>query len=447
MKKITPIITGLIALFLIIQIQSANAQYTITNSALDVGNPGGLRTVIDGSTSGETIILAYNAGSDTTNKWSNSITIPFSFKFNGVPVTQFCVNKNGLLTFTNSVAGTNVDTALNTNTALPNTSLPNNTICYFWEDFASTPLDANDDIYTSVVGNAPHRQFWVRNHSYKLGSMAFSYFALVFEEFTNDIHIVDMNRHSSNCTATVAIQINSTTAYQVSSGLNSAAGSPNIIMGDGYSNPADNEYYTFMHRVPNDAGISLLKFGNPCIGLNSVEVELINYGSNTLSSAKIHWSINGIVQPSTLSWTGSISSNQSTLVTIGNYIFNTATTYNIKAWTTLPNSLVDSNNINDSAYVSGIQTGISGIYTINPGSPAGGTNFMSFSSAIAFLSANRLCGPIVFDVASGIYNEQITIGNIPGSSSINTITFQSTTGNKNNVILGLIEKTWLLFFK
>src|SRR5688572_5407977 len=65
-----------------------------------------------------------------------------------------------------------------------------------------------------------------------------------------------------------------------------------------------------------------------------------------------------------------------------------------------------------------------GTYTINSGQSTGGSNFQSFTDAVAALSCG-ISGPVIFNVAagSGPYNEQITIPAIGGTSAINTITF------------------------
>jgi len=72
-----------------------------------------------------------------------------------------------------------------------------------------------------------------------------------------------------------------------------------------------------------------------------------------------------------------------------------------------------------------------GNYTINNNAPASATNFTSFSSAVAAILCG-ISGAVVFDVAagSGPYSEQVIIPQIPGASSINTITF-----NGNGAVL------------
>lgn len=65
---------------------------------------------------------------------------------------------------------------------------------------------------------------------------------------------------------------------------------------------------------------------------------------------------------------------------------------------------------------------VSGTFTINPGLPASGSNFQTFSAAVASL-ASGVNGAVIFNVTVGTYNEQIILNNISGTSAANTITF------------------------
>jgi len=108
--------------------------------------------------------------------------------------------------------------------------------------------------------------------------------------------------------------------------------------------------------------------------------------------------------------------------------------YDLKTWVTHPNgSYPDSSITNDTLAVT-ICTALEiSAFTINP-LGSGPTNFTSFNQAVNAL----LCGittPVVFTVSPGTYNEQVTIPEIPGTSSVNTITFNGGTGNRDNVIL------------
>ncbi|TDH28668.1 hypothetical protein EXU57_00905 [Segetibacter sp. 3557_3] len=67
---------------------------------------------------------------------------------------------------------------------------------------------------------------------------------------------------------------------------------------------------------------------------------------------------------------------------------------------------------------------LSGTYTINQAKPTGGRNYESFNAAVNALACG-IAGPVVFNIAPGTYNEQITINFINGSSASNRITFQA----------------------
>lgn len=72
-----------------------------------------------------------------------------------------------------------------------------------------------------------------------------------------------------------------------------------------------------------------------------------------------------------------------------------------------------------------------GTYTINSGNPTGGTNFQTFADVVTALSCG-IQGPVVFNVTTtnAIYNEQLILPEILGSSSVNTVTFN---GNGNTL--------------
>lgn len=74
---------------------------------------------------------------------------------------------------------------------------------------------------------------------------------------------------------------------------------------------------------------------------------------------------------------------------------------------------------------------MSGSYTINKAQPTAGRNFQSFTEAYNAMRCG-ISGAVVFTVApgSGVYNEQLIMQYVPGSSAANTITFK---GNNNTL--------------
>lgn len=78
-----------------------------------------------------------------------------------------------------------------------------------------------------------------------------------------------------------------------------------------------------------------------------------------------------------------------------------------------------------------IAVGLSGTYTIGGTTP----DYATFTDAVTELNAIGVCGPVVFDVRTDVYTEQISINQFTGSSATNTVTFQSETGTNTDVTL------------
>ncbi len=157
-----------------------------------------------------------------------------------------------------------------------------------------------------------------------------------------------------------------------------------------------------------------------------VKVVLRNYGLNNLTSATINWSENGVMQNAYI-WTGNLAKGAADTVTIAsNHTFSGGST-DIKAWVIMPNDTMHSND----TVVSNISVCMSGAYTIN----ATTGKYHSFTEAVNDLQASGVCGAVVFNADSGIYNEQVVIPIIQGTSATNTITFQSTDLDSSKVLL------------
>ncbi|NDA62932.1 MAG: hypothetical protein EBX50_12950, partial [Chitinophagia bacterium] len=181
--------------------------------------------------------------------------------------------------------------------------------------------------------------------------------------------------------------------------------------------------------VPNDAGVSAILNMPPCAGSSNVQVRISSYGTNTLTSASINWTVNGVLQ-SPFSWTGSIPQNGvSSPITLGTYTYAPATNYTVTAWTSSPNGSTDGNTTNDQSTVN-TATAMGGTYTI--GSTG---NYTTFAAAITDLQTYGVCAPTLFQVANGTYTETLIIPQITGSNSINTITFESQSGDSSQVLL------------
>lgn len=196
----------------------------------------------------------------------------------------------------------------------------------------------------------------------------------------------------------------------------------------------------------NDAGVSaFVGISTVCPGISDVVVSLGNYGLATLNSVQINWVVNGVVQPVYTASNLNLASGSLTNVTVGTYNFIAGTVYDLSAYTTLPNGSTDANHINDSTFVTGMETSLSGTYTVGPTG-----NYATIQEAAAALSLHGVCGPVVINVAPGTYTGQVTLGIINGTSATNTVLIQSATGITSDVVVQFAgtgtADNWVLAF-
>ncbi len=99
-----------------------------------------------------------------------------------------------------------------------------------------------------------------------------------------------------------------------------------------------------------------------------------------------------------------------------------------------PNSQNDPNKWNDTlvmtVYVCDV---FNGTYTIGP--TGSGADYPTIVAALNDLNSCGISGPTTFSIYPGTYTGQVNIGQLPGASAINTVTFQSSTGVAADVIL------------
>ncbi|MBP9186530.1 MAG: hypothetical protein KBG11_05510, partial [Bacteroidia bacterium] len=93
-----------------------------------------------------------------------------------------------------------------------------------------------------------------------------------------------------------------------------------------------------------------------------------------------------------------------------------------------------------------VNAALSGTYTIDSSQAASATNYQSFLSAISDMrlgtrsdggtpNGTGITGPVIFNVAAGIYPGQIEITTITGVSATNTITFDGGAGNASTRVI------------
>ncbi len=165
-------------------------------------------------------------------------------------------------------------------------------------------------------------------------------------------------------------------------------------------------------------------------GVQDVKVTLKNFGYDTLTSATIKWTVNGVMQPS-LHWNGTLLHGYSQPdINIGSYDFQAKTVYNIKVWSEMPNGMPDPNQHNDSL-IDLMSATLCGNYTIG-GADA---DFQSLGQAVDFLNNAGITCAVDFKLRSGAYTENVEINRIIGTSETNNVTFESETGDSSAAIL------------
>ncbi|MCF8297562.1 MAG: right-handed parallel beta-helix repeat-containing protein [Saprospiraceae bacterium] len=193
----------------------------------------------------------------------------------------------------------------------------------------------------------------------------------------------------------------------------------------------DDIYFSIV--TTNNSGISNINAPGGIItpGSYNININIKNFGTDTLSSATIKYSVNGGTIYS-YSWSGSIDSGATlSNITIGNHTF-IAGQSDLLVWTESPNGVTDQDMDNDTAYLSVYAcNSLSGVYLI------GKTNsdFPTINDAISAIQSCNISGSVTFNISPDVYNENILLQPISGLSSTKTVTFQSLTGNPNDVII------------
>jgi|GEM_PF-2566189 len=164
-----------------------------------------------------------------------------------------------------------------------------------------------------------------------------------------------------------------------------------------------------------------------------VNVAIENFSQDSIiTSARIDWEVDGSPKDH-FDWSGSLAPGEtSDSIMIGKYDLPSEGTFDFKIWTEAPNGDTDDYNGNDTLFQEIIVANpLCDTFTIG----ASG-DFLTFEKAIdSLVNGGGVCGPVVFIVETGTYNEQITIPEIYGASSERTITFQSATGDSTDVEL------------
>jgi len=171
---------------------------------------------------------------------------------------------------------------------------------------------------------------------------------------------------------------------------------------------------------------------NPLIGGNhKISIVLKNFSCSNVNNATIYWKLNnGSAIPYT--WNGNLAFNQQQIIdSIGFITIAEGGVYKLKVWISSMNGgQSDMYHLNDTAYIT-LYPKLCGSFTVGGSNP----DFPDLFSVEQALNISGISCPVVFKIRDGNYNEHIKLDSIKGSSIINTVTFQSESGNASNCVI------------
>lgn len=219
----------------------------------------------------------------------------------------------------------------------------------------------------------------------------------------SDLHISGVCNKGTNLQSLVAVDIDG----------DSRSTSPNIGADENSNAPT------------NDVGIIAITSPTAPVSAGSQVLSAVikNFGNDSISSITIYNDFNNTIDSQTFNFNPALQICDTATVTFTNNITIASGLNHIKVYTAKSG---DSNNMNDTTQNT-FCIAMSGSYTINSGAAASSTNFVSFDDAVDQLQCGGISGPVDFTVSGNTYNEQVTIPNINGSSSTNTISFVGTS--------------------
>lgn len=243
----------------------------------------------------------WSGDASATTSYSALQNIPFAFKFNGNDVTKYSVGNFGVVTFSDTVPTTKPSSF--SNLTLPNANIADNSVCILGIKPQSSGSFKSAAL-SKTFGTAPNRQHWIWFNFYGEPNLVsgWTFWAIVLEETTNNIYIVDMRtlcvnngyKCTNNTKLSAGIQINNSTAYTIS-------GSPNLgakHTDDNISTEKDNSFYMFVHgtQPENSARVKNVIFNpyNPfSFAPFTIKSTIQNLGSSNITNVEASYRING----------------------------------------------------------------------------------------------------------------------------------------------------------
>jgi hypothetical protein len=168
-------------------------------------------------------------------------------------------------------------------------------------------------------------------------------------------------------------------------------------------------------------------------GVYTAKVKLRNRGENKINNVTINWELNGVLQ-TPIFWTSPLDTikgigSMDAIVPLGSVTLSVGSALSLKAWTSYPNGMPDSQTSNDTITFM-LRPKLAGNYTIGGVNP----DFITIKDAVRGLKSDYgIAGQVVFNIRTGTYIENVTIDSLKGTSSVNTVLFKSE-GNDSSLV-------------
>lgn len=186
--------------------------------------------------------------------------------------------------------------------------------------------------------------------------------------------------------------------------------------------------------LTTDVGVvSILSPGFPVIaGNQKVRLRIINNGSASVDTITLSYSINnGSPVSETFALSNPLAQCDTISILLSTGYTHTSGCITLRAWVSNPNNMSDENVSNDTTSYLSLGISFSGTYTVGGTSP----DFSTINDAVNSMVCGGVSGPVIFNIRPGIYREKVSVPNILGASNTNWITFQSSTGNADDVVI------------
>ena len=292
-----------------------------------------------------------SAGSSLADQMSGWNALPFGWTYYGVTVSGYYVSDNGYIAFDSSAS-------VAVNDSLPATGGPNNAIYAFWDDIEiKEGANAVDKIVSWTYGSTPNRVHVIQWHSVTAGDTAvtstieptFIYAAIRIYE-CGDFDIVHPYGNSFGWTATVGCEnVDGTLATMVS-------GSPNYDYPSGAnsSDPSNDVVYHFYYNAQPTFDLALISETglepNIAVGSHTVTGAIENWGSDTVTSFDLNYTVDGGAPVTTSIGPITIVPNGGSYSYSHDSLINTPTGgvfHNVKIWVSSINGNPDDLPCND----------------------------------------------------------------------------------------------------